>query len=580
MSYVQDSLDRLSRLASDRLPWERLWIETARYVLPNAERFDRMFATSGGALTAVDTVVSTPIAAERSPDVYDQTSILAVIRGAAGEQSLVTPQTSYWHGLGIDDPFGPEPTDEEQRWLDASRNYMFAARGNPRSGFWAAHKACLRCKWGFGTAVMLVEESPAASVMTPIVYSYVPLSENHLATDHQGVVDTNYRVFTLSARQCVQRWPGRMSAKVAEMAGDPKRKDQPVTILHAVQPRAEAGSYGSSNRGSKFSSCYIEVGEKHLIVEGGFFEFPYRIDHWERNSTMPYEEGPVSLCLAEIKSLNEMSFNELMASGQSVSPPIISHQDTDGIRLDVNPRAVNPGYMSADGRPLAAALVTAPRPDFAQAVIEARRNTVRSCLYLDLWQTIIDTARNRDITAYQAALMAQEKADALGPIGTSSQTGLYFMVERELGILDRLGAFSQRSPLALPKSLADQNIGAKFTSPLDKLRKLGEAQAATQVVLSAAQMEGIRPGSFDKIAVDDYLDYLQDTYGAPRLIMTDDQTLAEVRGARAEAANAQAAAEDAARTAATVQATGASADVLASNPNATRVLEQLAGVAA
>jgi hypothetical protein len=371
-----------------------------------------------------------------------------------------------------------------------------------------------------------------------------------------------------------------MSAKVVAMAEDVKQKDKPVTILHAVQPREEKGSYGNSNRGSRFISCYVEVAERHLIAESGFYEFPYRIDHWERTSTMPYEEGPVSLCLAEIQSLNEMSYNELIASGQSVTPPIITHQDTDGIRLDVNPRAVNPGYMSADGSPLAAALVTAPRPDFAQAVIEARRNRVGQCLYLDMWQPLIDIGRQRDITAFQASLINQEKADALGPIGTSSQVGLYFMVERELGILDRLGAFSPRSPLALPQSLANQNIGARFTSPLDKLRKLGEAQASMQVAQVAAQLEGIRPGTFDKIDADALLDYLQDVYGAPRLIMTDDETLADVRGARAQAANEQADAMKAANAATQVAAAGASADVLASNPNASRVIEELAGVAA
>lgn len=555
-------------------------MESAAYVVPNAERFDVMFAggSSGDRLsTVIDTVVQTPAASERTRDIYDQTSIWAVSRGAAGEISLVTPQTGTWHDLAFSDPFAPEPSDEDKRWLEQSRDYLFSTRANPRSGFWPSHKAALRCKWGFGTAVMFIREAVNPTISAPISYVYVPLSENYLATNFEGIVDTNYRLFSLSCRQAAQQFgASALSSKVVGMANDPKQRDKPVTILHAVQPRADAGSYGSNNRNSPFSSCYIEVDQKRIISESGYFEFPYRVDHWERNSTRPYEEGPVSLCLAEIKSLNEMARVELIASQQWISPPIMTHEDVAGVRLDLNPEAVNPGYMTSDGRPLAQALVTASRPDFAQAVLEAKRGQIRTTLYIDLWQTIIES--EREMTAYETMLRAQEKADALGPIGTSSQVGLFFQVERELGILSRMGAFGRGSPLEAPSSVAQENIGARFTSPLDKARKLGEFQSATQVVTLTTQMEGVWPGSKDKLNPDEFIDYAADTLGSPRRIMTDDETLAGIRQSRADAANAEADAQNAVRGAQVAAATKATADVLASSPAASNILESLAGV--
>lgn len=555
-------------------------MESAAYVLPNAERYDRQFSggTGGDRLaTVTDTVVQTPVASERTRDVYDQTSIWAVSRGAAGELSLITPQTGTWHDLGFSDPFAPDPNDEAKRWLEGTRDYLFSTRANPRSGFWPSHKAALRCKWAFGTAVMFVRDAVSPTVSAPISYVYIPLSENYLATNFEGIVDTNYRLFTLSARQAVQQFgPGALSSKVADMANDPKERDKPITILHAVQPRAEAGRYGSNNRNSPFSSCYIEVDQKRIISEAGYFEFPYRVDHWERTSTRPYEEGPVSLCLAEIKSLNEMAKSELISSQQSVNPPIASHEDVAGVRLDLNPGAVNPGYMSAEGRPLAAPLVTQQRPDFAQAVLEARRTQIRTTLYIDLWQTIIDS--KREMTAFEARLRAQEKADALGPIGTSSQVGLYFQVERELGILTRMGAFGRGSPLEAPEQVRSEEIGARFTSPLDKARKLGEFQAATQLVTIGTQLEGIRPGTMDKFDIDEFVDYSQETLGAPRRIMATDDDVAEVRQARQEAAQAEAAAQEAVQGATAVGGVAAAADALSKSPAASSILEQLAGV--
>jgi len=259
MAIVQDFLDRFSRLASDRAPFESLWMESAAYVLPNAERYDRMFASGVGGdrlATVTDTVVQTPVAAERTRDIFDQTSIWAVNRGAAGELSLITPQTGTWHDLGFSDPFAPEPNDEAKRWLEGTRDYLFSTRANPRSGFWPSHKAALRCKWAFGTAVMFIRDAVNPSVSAPISYVYIPLSENYLGTNFEGLVDTNYRLFTLSARQAVQQFgKDRLSSKIVEMANDEKQKDKPVTILHAVQPREDAGRYGSTNRNSPILSC-------------------------------------------------------------------------------------------------------------------------------------------------------------------------------------------------------------------------------------------------------------------------------------------------------------------------------------
>src|SRR3990167_7749543 len=107
---VQDLLDRLKQLASDRSLWEQHWLETARYALPDAERFDTMFA-SGQTSSAIDAVVNTPVASQRSKEIFDMTSLWAVDRGANGTLSLVTPQSGTWHDLAPDDPLRAEPSD-------------------------------------------------------------------------------------------------------------------------------------------------------------------------------------------------------------------------------------------------------------------------------------------------------------------------------------------------------------------------------------------------------------------------------------------------------------------------------------
>lgn len=578
MSLVTDLLDRLRVLQNDRQVWLAHWLDIARYVLPDAERFDQMFATVGPTGTvldgraAVDTVVNEPIGARRSREIYDTTSLWAVDRGAAGTLALVTPQSATWHDLATDDPLGADATDDEQRFYERLRDYLFRTRGNPRSGFWTGQKSALRCVWAFGTAVLYIEESDRG-IGSPISYRYVPLSECHLGTDFEGNVDTNFRLFQRSAQQCVEKWGSAVSAKTQQMADDPKRKDQLVTILHAVYPRNEKGSYGNTNRDNPFASCIVEIGEKKLIGESGFWEFPYRVDHWQRNNPGPYSEGPISLALAEVKSLNMLAKQELLGVQQWVNPPLGTSDDSLP-RLNLNPRAINPGYVTADGKPLAVPIVTTQRPDFARTVLDARREQISEVTYLNLWQTILDSQREQ--TAYEVMVKAAEKGDMLGPVGTSLQTGLSFMVDREVAILARRGAFHPGSPLAAPVTLRGKNVAPVFTSPLDKMRRMPQLQGMTQLATIVTQVSQSHPDIADKIEWDEFVDEAADILSVPRKVMTPPDKLAAMRQAKQiQGAAAQSIATAHAAGAAAQQG-AAGAQALADSPAASAILQKLA----
>lgn len=579
MSIVTDIMDRFTVLQTQRALWMPHWLDLAKYVLPDAERFDRMFATAPA--VALDSVALEPVAARRSKEIYDMTSLWAVDRGAAGTQSLVMPQTSTWHDLTTDDPFGAEPSIEEEQFYQRLRDYLFRIRGNPRSGFWPATKAAMRCLWGFGTSVKFVSPRSRpgmpADASAPISYVFVPLSENHLATNFEGVVDTNYRLFTKSARQCVAEWGDACSEKVRKAAASEKDKDKPIQIIHAVYPREERGYGGNTNKDAPWASCFIEPDNRHLIGESGYWEFPYVVDHWQKNTQGPYAEGPVSLCIAEVKSLQLLSKTMLRGAQQSVDPPLIAHANTSGVRLDLNPRAVNYGFMSESGSPLAAPILTA-NPQLAETVLTLKREQVETMLYARLWTTIIDSERQQ--TAYEVSVKRQEQADMIGPVGTSLQSGLSFMIDREIGILQRMGAFDPGSALEPPESLIGRDFGPRFTSPLDRARRIGELQGATQLVTIAFEVAQAFPGALDRIDFDAYISLAADVLGAPAKMLTVEDAVAAIRQQR----TAEQADQDALQKAAMIGQAGAAAvqgtEMVKQSPATQEVLKQLAGVRA
>ncbi len=473
----QPLLDELQQLMLERTRWEKYWRDCNKFALPQTEEFDRVINNNLSA--GMSLVTNSPTGYEKTTDLYDQTSLWAIERLTSGLISLKTPESGLWHDLGVDDPFGYKATHDETVWMQKVRDYLFSVRGAPQSGFWPAHKAGIRSVCAYGDGFIFIEEMFGKGVTGPWRYEFCPLSECYSGVDAAGQTNRMFRLYTLTAEQACREWPNMCSPKTTEMANDPKKRHTPIKILHAVLPRADVAKYGTTGvMGADYKSCIIETETKHYIKEGGYFEFPFIRHAWSRIGARAHCEGPMALALAEVKSLNELAKNELISAQQAVRPPLATFGD-NFTRVNLNAGAVNQGLVNGEGKMLVQPIVTHTRPDFAQAVLEARKNSVREMLYLNLWQVLI---QNPQMTATEALLRNQEKGELLGPVGISFNEGLSRMVDRELGILARKGAFNKGAALEIPESLATRDLSPRFTSPLDKLR-MADSMVGTQRVL-------------------------------------------------------------------------------------------------
>lgn len=506
-------MDEWKALANARYAWEAYWRDIARYVLPNTATYDMML---GSTASAVDAVVNTP-ASTRRTDLYDMTSLWAIERLSAGILSLKTPESQTWEDLGTDSLFGEENTHEEKVALERLRDYRFKVRNNPKTGFWSAHKAAIRSMCAFGDGFMFVEETTSRDARIPYRYSYLPITECYAGVDGAGIFNRMFRLFRLSAVQMVAKFGYDKVSRTVQVAfNDPKNKHNTFRVLHAVVPRSDEEKQGKIGvMAGDYVSAYILPDDLHLIGEGGFNEFPFVRYAWNNSGTSAYCEGPVAYAIGELRSLQEMARNELIAVQQMVRPSYATH-GKNFQRLNLNPGAVNPGMITADGRPLFSAMNTGVRPDFAQGIMEARRNNLREMLYLNLWQIII---QDKNDTATQSLIKAQEKGELLGPVGISLNEGLAMMADREIAILNRKGAFDNGSPLAMPDSLGDREVTPVFVSPLDRLRRMSELIGMQRLVEFATLLAGGNPEAGAKIMArfdtDEMLERAQEILGAP-----------------------------------------------------------------
>jgi len=516
MTIVQDLLDEYHSIASGRTRWEAYWRQVSAWVLPQTEQFDSMIRLGGD--SSILAVTGAPVAAERSKHIYDMTSLWAIDRLTAGLVSLKTPESDYWHDLNRDDDFNAEPSHEEALALELLRDYLFKIRANPMSGFWSSHKAAVKSMCAFGDGWQFIKEQNGNRV--PFTYEFMPLTEVFPSVGPDGMPNRMYRPFRWTAHQIATEFGEAAGSKVIDMANDNKKRHDTLVVLHGVRPRADEQRNKTGLRGAKYASWYCLPEEKHMIGEGGFWEFPFTRYAWSDQGQRPYSEGPVAYAISEIQSLNALARDELLASQQALRPPL-GTIGKNFMRLNFNPGASNPGLVNGDGRPLFAALNTGARPDFARAVVEARQASIREALYLNLWQVLVADTGAGPETATEAMLRAQEKGEMLGPVGISLNKGLSANVDREVGILSRKGAFNPGSPLAMPDTLANAEVAPTFTSPLDRLRRVSQVIGAQRTIEIATVLEQVRPGTLARIDTDEILELAQDVYGAPARILLD-----------------------------------------------------------
>lgn len=511
MAILTDLNDEFDQLATGRSRWERYWRQISAWVLPQTDQFDSLVQQGGaGSILAV---TGAPVAAERSKDIYDMTSLWAIDRLTSGLVSLKTPESDNWHDLDRDDDFRTGPgSHEEKIALERLRDYLFKMRANPNSGFWPSHKAAIKSMCAFGDGWQYIKEEHGKR--TPFSYQFIPLPEVYPGVGPNGRPNRMFRPFLWTASQIATEFGDKAGSKVIEMANDPKRRHERIRVMHAVRPRSDEMRNFTGVRGAQYASWYFLPDEKHLIGEGGFYEFPFTRYAWSNQGQRPYSEGPVAYAIAEIQSLNAMARDELLAAQMALRPPLGTIGKNFG-RINFNAGAVNPGLVNGDGRPLFSPLNAGARPDFAAAIMEPRRASVREALYLNLWQILVSDAGAGPETATEAMLRAQEKGEMLGPVGISLNEGLSANVDREIGILSRKGAFAQGSPLAMPDSLAGVDVAPQFTSPLDRLRKVSQIVGAQRTLEIAVALEQLKPGIMARIDADETLELAQDVYGAP-----------------------------------------------------------------
>lgn len=505
---VNDLLTSFAALKSDRGTWESHWEEIAERVLPRQIGF----------------VGEQTKGEKRTQKVFDSRPMIALERFAAVMDSMLTPRQQIWHNLRTTDESLNRNFNVQDFFYKANHT-LFSARYSPKANFSGQNAERWTSVGAFGTGAIFTDYFAG----TGLRYRNTNLKNLYFKENHQGIVDTVFRLFQFTARQAAQFWgEDNLPEKIKQGLENPNQSNKKFEFLHVVMPRDNFDPERVDARGKPWASYYISVEDKMLMgEEGGYTSFPYSISRYVLAPDEIYGRSPAMSALPDIKMLNEMSKTDIRAVHKLVDPPILLHDDGimgGGQRVDMRPNALIYGGVDRQGRQLIQPFSTGARVDINEDKMNQRRESIDNAFLVTLFQILVDTPR---MTATEALIRAQEKGMLLTPtMGRQQSEALGPLIERELDLL------MQNNHLPpLPQELIEANgeYEIVYDSPMSRMQRAEELVGVQRTMELLTPFAQINPEVLDIFDPDELARLTAEVSGVPTPVLRSPDVIDKVR---------------------------------------------------
>lgn len=466
---------------------------------------------------------------KRTEYLFDSTGAINLGRFASVLESYLTPSNQIWQRIKPSNPLLLKDR-QSKLWFEESNRVLFKYRYAPKANFSAQNQEVYEALGAFGNGAMYVDRLDGAPGLR---YKACHLSQIYFKQNHQGIVDTVFRHFPLTARQAAQKFGKSCPEQIAAMLKtDPERE---FFFIHKICPRSDWDPMRLDYMGKPFAAYYVNVETRALLKEEGFTSFPYAVSRYRQTTGENEGRGPACDVLPTLKTLNEMKKTLLKQGHKAVDPTLLAHDDgvLDGANLA--PGGVNWGGVNADGRALVHAL---PVGNLAigKELMDDERGDVKDSFLITLFQILVD---NPQQTATEVVERAKEKGILIAPtMGRQQSEYLGPMTERELDVLSQQGLLPPMPP-ALREARGEYEL--EYDSPLTQARRAGEASGLMRSVESTLSIVNVTqdPAPLDYYDWDVIVPEVAEIQGVPTRWMKAKETVEQIRAGRAQAAQTQ-----------------------------------------
>jgi hypothetical protein len=505
-------IKRFEREAKRRSVWENTWRDIALRIAPQEEMFFNG-SGQGAGKTLADARFSA--GARKDQFQFDSYPTQAWEKYAAALHYYNMPEAQRW--LKLKSPIKALNKDRYvARFFDEFTDALIDTFYSMTSMFNSATHSAFLSNGLYGIGTIFVEDRLSKGIgFQPLHASQVYPVENAY-----GQINEMMWPYTLTAIQAAEKFGiENLPREIREAASNMATWDKEFKFLYVCRENNNPQPGRRDWAGMRYIAYDIALEAKQIIKRGGYRTFPFPIT---RHITLPrqvYALSPAFICLADVKTLNEMMKTNIRYAQNTNDPPIML-QDVDSLRpFTLRSGWLNYGYLNEDGKPTAVPFQTNGDPRFAIEMMDQKRQAIQATFYNTLFDILVQSP---EMTATQALIRSQEKGALLAPVVSRQRTEfLNVLISRTAQILEDSGVIP--TP---PDALLEYGggISIEYDNPLTRAQKAEEGAGFLQTFQAATQLQPFDPNVMKRIDLDKGLQYLAMVYSCPNsLIRSDDE---------------------------------------------------------
>lgn len=392
-----------------------------------------------------------------------KTDLLKLVSAHA---TYITPRGVNWF------TFDAGKNENSRDWLNAASQITLTEL--EKSNFHTELLAMLIDRIATGTGLMLAENGDDGG----LVFTHIPAGTYALAENENHEIDTVVRKFKFTAAQIAGRW-GRdaMSSTMRNAYDKPEtRHTQEFEIWHLTIPRdiATPGNYSPggiplSGESMAWANIYIDPngGEKRIIHESGYEEFPYLATRFIKYGNLVYGESALAPIVNTIEDYLEIDAALKEQAKACAFPRILT---TAGLVEEINMRAGGMTVLRPEDEGSGYPREWAPATEYriGKDLLEMYHQEIDDALFISVLQVVSQV--DRQMTATEVQSRESEKLMTFTQTFTQFTADLRPLMNRIFCILARQGKFDlDRMPAELLRLISiDRSSGSirlQITSP-------------------------------------------------------------------------------------------------------------------
>jgi len=507
---IEDHIRTSEQLTGSRASWDSWWESLMDHFLPSRSYRGRA-AGDAPAATTFDRI-------------YDTTGMEACEGLANMLTSRLTPVGERWVSYSPPSPFDQD--EEITAWYRECSNIILKELLS--SNYYTERAEANLDKAGLGTSCLYVQRGKNRLFH----HKHIDLGTFNFREDEEGMPSEFYYEPEMTAYEIKAKFPAPLPEKIAAAcANNEEKHTKKFKILHYVGPNPDYNDQKLESKYKKFISRWISLEDKKDLDIKGFDAFPYEVSRMQKwTSVDQWGLAPGRKAMPDIHQANWLQHLSDLAAELIIRPRTLTLANQVG---QINYRSGGSTVVTAE-----AAAAGLPkewlhngRPDFAEARLTTKQDSIKRMFLQPLWQPYSEITR--DVTAYEVSARERQSLTQAVPILARHETDSQPIHARYFGIALQAGILPP-----VPRKLVEQTGPdipdpiARSESRIAKMIRDSENQDFAEFAEQLAGVAQLSPDVLDEIDLAAGIREVAKSRNLPAGTIRDEQAVIELRSSR------------------------------------------------